>query len=306
MRFAAALMALFLAGCDDGVYVDLDFAVADLGPTPDLSFTLLVAHADWVDACQTLAGCNLSPSSVSQCIGTEQQPGHTPPLLPSVIGCLRLAGADCTAAEICLNGGDKNVDCNPDTTAPACDGTVLSYCNQPGKKFSADCAALGFACSNPGPNAGCGPSGSCGQSGATVCAGNVQARCQGGRLVPRDDCRIYDGVGCDTDLGLCSGHGPACGDDPDAGTSFAPRCDGSRAIACKNGHEAGFDCAQLGLGCVAGSCARGSECTAAHADSCAGPMLTYCDSGLLATIDCTASGWATCVPSENGRGACSH
>jgi hypothetical protein len=304
---AALLLLIAATSCNDpAAPLDLggDFALVDEDlATPDLAVGidaaapyLLLPHAEWAQACQTLAGCSLwVGNTVSACIGDEQQPGRTPPLAPAVVACVVAAGANCLAAATCLNRGNPNVSCDPASDAPGCDGNTFTTCNQPGVRFSADCGALGYVCAGT-------TSPACSLDSCTgtesLCVGNFAGRCVGGRVVPRDACRMWTGAGCDVDAGACAGSGADC---------TTNRCSGSTLIACRMGHEVSFDCAQLGLTCVddgAPRCGLGTECPASYRDDCNGSVLTFCDGGKLATFDCAAAGWSGCLPWSSNGGSC--
>jgi hypothetical protein len=117
-----------------------------------------------------------------------------------------------------------------------------------------------------------------------------------------------------TEVAGCIGPGPAC---------TADRCDGSTLVSCVGGHEARLDCAPSGLACVtrkdsaldgptfifcaAGTecktsafCGLGTECGYDYADSCKGNILTYCDAGKIATLDCVKAGWTGCISDKQG------
>ena len=303
---ASAMLDDFAVDEEDMAARSLDLATPDLTAPTDFALfpdganePLLVSHDDWVATCQSLAACILlyGMTSVSDCIGFEQQPGHSPPLSPPVIACVRSAGADCTKIAACLNAGDPNIACDPATVAPACYGNDITYCNQPGIRTALDCSPFGFICSSIS-NPGCGL-GACTGNGS-ACVDGVAGGCAEGRLIPRDDCRMYAGASCDVDAGACAGSGASC-------TSGS--CNGSTLVACREGHEVTFDCAQLGLTCVMTNvgphCALGSDCTAANTDTCNGNVLTYCNAGLLATFDCVAAGWKSCSEPADAPGACS-
>jgi hypothetical protein len=296
-----AVVLLLLMGCDvdpsaaDGATEDL--SVLDFELFPDGANTpLLVPHAAWVAACQTLSACGAwDGQTLSSCIGAEQQPGRSPPLSPPVIDCVRQAGNDCAAVATCLNGGDPRVACDPATEVPGCVGNAITACDFTGTRTAYDCSPFGYVCSGIS-NAGCGL-GPC-ASGGAACVGGVSGGCASGRLIPRDDCRMYAGASCDSQSGLCKGSGAACTSDV---------CQGSTQMVCRDGSTAPFDCAQLGLTCVVlfGNvrCGLGTDCTEAFSDSCNGSVLTYCDAGLVKTLDCVAAGWASC--SNVGPPTCS-
>jgi hypothetical protein len=322
---AVVLIGLVGAGCDDDTSADLgapadlaidlaepDLATPDLRAPGDLARTilydfglfpdgfdvpLLVPHTDWVAACKMLAPCGAwDGQTLSSCIGSEQQPGHWPPLPPPVIDCLKNAGADCGAVARCMNGNNPDTTCDPVTTATACVGNAITTCDQTGVRTELDCGPYGFVCAGT-TGFGC-SLGACTGQGDTTCVHGLAGECSSGRVIPQDDCRMFTGASCDADGGECTGSGAPCTTDA---------CSGNTLLACRSGHQVGFDCTLLGLTCVIPfgnpRCGLDTACSPTHVDSCNGSVLTYCDSGTLATVDCVAAGWKSC--SEIGPPGCS-
>jgi hypothetical protein len=119
-------------------------------------------------------------------------------------------------------------------------------------------------------------------------------------------CSDYGGSTCGS-VGKfvgCIGPGPACTEDS---------CAGSTLTACIGGHQARLDCTHYGLNCLADRhpdtdfdstksafCGLGTECGYDYADSCKGNILTYCDAGRIATLDCVKTGWNGCASDKQG------
>lgn len=282
-----------------------DLSMVDMARTVGPGPTV-IAHQDWINFCLAFSACGLYPPStnMSFCSRLNPQPGSLSFAPKSILACLTNAGADCVKVKTCLNDGNPNFTCNADAgVQPACTGQVYSVCESGDFRFAVDCSRQGFTCvATPPqmPNAslsGCG-FGTCDRdAGTTLCTSGFSASCNtGGRLSAVEDCRVFDTEACnvsDAGVASCVGTGNAC---------MASRCNGTTLVACKGGHEASFDCAIQGLSCVdngkgAVACAQAAQCDPnSYFETCNGAVLTYCDMGKIATVNCVAAGWKSCVP----------
>ena len=291
------------------------------GGVPDLTFSadadLLSAQTEAARtvnaACTTLVACGLLFEGTQVgCTGIlaninnpYESVNHF--ITPDSVRCLSTAGADCAAAARCLNEGKDPAPCVDD----ACDGTSLVACDLPGgdggglgRRF--DCAPFAATCrllsvGGQPPHAHCYPTICDGMSG-NGCVGPVGYSCNVmASIFSEDDCRPL-GATCALDnhgFPECIGAGPACNGPPG---QDALRCDGSVLVSCLGHHEARFDCSTVGQGCFSVDtpngkqprCAYADQCSTSYTPTCDGRNLTYCNKGLLTTIDCVAFGFRGC------------
>ena len=267
----------------------------DAGPPPTV-----ISHAQWSAFCQTFAACGLLGANVSACVNQPRSLGALPLEPASVLACISAAGNNCGAVKVCFADGSSNTACNGDTFAPTCSGNVYQACLGPGvsSSYAVDCTKLGLTCTAPTSSAPlqtyCG-FGACDPSVVLdYCIANFATKCIHGDLSPVEDCRVFANEVCGilpTGQSACLGSGAACTLD---------RCAGNTLVSCKHGKEASYDCSLIGLTCVSPKgipqCGLGIACDATYVETCVGnKKLTYCDAGVIATYDCDAAGWKTCV-----------
>ena len=270
------------------------------------------AHSLTIAACRSFTGCGLwsyfgRGSEQTQCVDTLVRTATNTRtnafFEPTVRDCIVRAGADCAAVKTCVNGGDPSFACDgggfgPQNAVCAAYGSdSVSVACVNGARFATNCDTQGTTCVETPAEAGVCGFGTCFQEGSMRCGGSLfggelVATCSGGIFTLSEDC-AQSGSTCveDADGGAqCVGGGPPCA---------APRCDATVLVSCFAGHEAPFDCGPLGLACGegAGACVyAASDCDpATFVDSCAGPVLTFCDLGRVATTDCVAAGFTSCV-----------
>lgn len=137
---------------------------------------------------------------------------------------------------------------------------------------------------------------SCSASGTRV------VECKSGRLVSLDCAAL--GMKCAV-LGPPSER-PACVAPTKECASPSPRCEGSVAVVCRNGHEVSVDCGAQGLECggagpAVGACtAPEPTCEASAAARCDGGRIRYCDHGRPRAYPCRALGLSRCVSDARG------
>jgi hypothetical protein len=76
-------------------------------------------------------------------------------------------------------------------------------------------------------------------------------------------------------------------------------CNGSVVVSCTGGHTGTFDCASIGLTCVAGTEGAGctgtaDECDDTTPESCTDGVISFCLNGTKTTLDCTSYGLSGC------------
>jgi hypothetical protein len=291
---------------------------ADAGPS---------AQQRWVEYCSIMTTCGLSSfytiqratgggaNLMTQCVADQLASTMTPAWGNGEgliwLECVLAGGHSCESARACTNNGNADTSCDEDTpgTDFACQGDIELWCSG-GEQFVVDCLNLRASCLS---GFGC-ALGVCTQidSKNDYCQGDVIGYCTTddakfdagpGYFIPQSPCSNYGGSSCSNSAG-CVGPGPACTDD---------RCDGDTLVSCLAGHEARLDCTDYGLDCLsdkdpdtdldqttAAFCGLGTECGYDYADSCKGSVLTYCNAGKIATLDCAAAGWSTCLSDGNG------
>ena len=225
---------------------------------------------------------------------------------PSEVDCIAKAGNDCDAVKSCLNGGKGIQPCKQ---SGGCDGSVIIGCRTddgvPAFQTRFDCASVGEVCflgqTNECVIATC-------SSDYQRCDGNVSEICDGGVLT-RTDCGALNATCSMTDLSPCVSNAPTCTPVGDSEHFDGLRCEGNTLITCEV-RETPRDCTQLGLGCFTfteanvqiSRCQAGNECDPfATAAMCAGTQLTFCNDGLMTTIDCAALGFSTCSAANGGQ-----
>jgi hypothetical protein len=292
---------------------------ADAGPS---------AQQQWVDYCSIMTTCGLSSfytvqrftggggaNLMTQCVA-DQLLSTTSPAWGNGEGgliwldCVLAGGHSCESARACTNNGNPDTSCDeePQGTDFACEGNVELWCIS-GEQFAVDCSKLGVSCLS---GLGCilGPCTHSDPKTGDYCQDDIFGYCTSegakfdagpGVFIPQSPCSDYGGSSCDNSG--CVGPGPTCTDD---------RCDGTTLVSCLEGHEARLDCTHYGLECLSEKdpdtdldkstgafCGLGTECGYDYADSCKGSTLTYCNAGKIATLDCAAAGWSTCISDGN-------
>lgn len=268
-----------------------------------------------VKACAVASACKLggvSPS-VSQCSAqvagvNEVFAARAAGISAEEVNCLANAGKDCDAARRCFNDGQEPQACTG--SSESCDGTKLKTCSTAtgtgGNRATAtfDCSQVGEMCVASGNTIGCGL-GTC--SGASTCQGDLLMQCDRG-LLHSVDCGVFNST-CAVTLGIahCRGKGPSCTGDTLNPFAKPLRCDGSALIYCFDGQEARFDCASEQTGCFANvkgqsyGCALGNECDPSTATtSCTGTVLSFCNNGKNAQLDCSKLGFTQCQAANGG------
>ena len=271
-------------------------------------------------ACITAAACGIVTGGVSFCtqyVITVNDPAVATAahFSPSEVNCIASAGSNCAAAKKCLGGGNTPATCSGN--AQSCNGNTWQQCtpvagsggNDGIQTF--DCAAYGQMCVTNNGNTNCGYGTCSGLSAACVSAdgtpgGSFVQTCNGG-ILERDDCSRFDSACNPNGVAHCRGNGPACNSLTNDATV---RCDGSVLVTCADGQEARQDCAKDGLGCFSGvggkkfGCAAGTACdTGSYGAQCQGTKLTFCNKGLIQTVDCSSAGFTAC--NANAGGSCS-
>jgi hypothetical protein len=168
----------------------------------------------------------------------------------------------------CIVGDDGVGACGLDkncATGPSdCLGTLYEFCNGGNVRQTWECPLAGYVC-GPDETVDGGGSSVCTQSGHVKACTTVGARCIGDVVSVCDgdnyseyDCKAL-GAKCEASEGV-----PRCRRADDECTPLdvgidACASDGTEAIAlCVSGKRATFDCASIGLRCVASPGARGS------------------------------------------------
>jgi hypothetical protein len=220
-----------------------------------------------------------------------------------------LAASTCDELRACSRPTSAQLSVCDTTDVDTCVGNVLINCSM--KKgmhevTADDCAKAGLVC---------GASADGGQCGLAACdPATTQPRCDGNLLVTCEDqgnvlrsldC-ARDGRSCQSNsagLAICAGS-TAC----DAATSQF-HCDGTTMVRCHQGSEMRTDCAMLGSDwtCLAevtkteNSGAQyircvpvAQECILGENESCADGVITYCDAGHVAKLDCRSLGLSGC------------
>jgi len=272
-------------------------------------------------ACITAAACGIITGGVSTCtqfVVNVNDPAVATSfkISPSEVNCLANAGHDCDAARRCLGGGSTPASCSGN--AKSCNGNTWQQCtinagtggNEGIQTF--DCSAYGEMCVTNNGNTDCG-FGTC--SGVTSgcvspdgnAGGNLVQTCNGG-ILQRADCTRFDASCNPSSVAHCRGNGAPCNKGPLGDTSL--RCDGSVLVTCIDGQEGRYDCGTDSLGCFAGvgnnafGCAAGTACDPnSFGASCQGLKLTFCNKGVMQSVDCGSFGFTSCSP--NGGGSCS-
>ena len=293
-RSAGALAAV---GCAAVAVASAAFPACGGTKAPSDAGAQASEHAALVAYCRSFTACGLwnydVGSELTGCIEDFTSATTTPyALLPPLRDCVVDAGTNCSAVKTCGNGGDPNFVCDDGGQGFTfgCAGSHQFICYD-GVRQDTDCAPLGMMCVQTPAWAGCGV-GTCFQDGGTACANGAVQTCSYGILLPAQNCtQAASTCAADGDGGAqCVGSGPACS---------AARCDGTVLVPCAGGHEARFDCAPVGLACSAdaGACVyAANDCDPmTFNDSCAGNVLTYCDLGRVATTDCVAAGFLSCI-----------
>jgi hypothetical protein len=231
---------------------------------------------------------------------------------------------DCEAWRACYQADPDETAACAGATHDVCVGDVAVDCSSPSVEVR-DCGAADLVCGENANGAGCGVE--------TCDKGAVPDRCEGPLLLSCGPVGVVTAEGCASEpialscgssgnwcaavggetcavvdgAAACVGAGEAC----DA-TTEPSRCDGSAVVRCVGGHEARVDCAvaNRALTCrvVADSphCVPAAqECDFTTPEECADGVITYCDLGRVATLDCRSYGLSGCeiVPQSNPAGA---
>jgi hypothetical protein len=273
-------------------------------------------------ACITAAACGIITGGVSVC--TQFVVGVNDPAIatsfhfsPSEVNCIANAGHDCAAAKKCIAGNATPATCSGN--AKSCNGNTWQQCsaaagtggNEGIQTF--DCAAYGQLCVTNNGNTDCGYGTCSGVSSGCVSpdgtpGGNFLQTCNGG-ILERTDCTRVD-ASCNPSgvAPHCRGNGATCSKGPFGDTSL--RCDGSVLVTCADGQEARYDCGNDALGCYAGvggnafGCALGTACDPnSFGATCQGLTLSFCNKGVVQSVDCGSFGFTSCSP--NAGGSCS-
>lgn len=264
-------------------------------------------------ACVTAAACGITTGGVSVCtqlvvLVNDPQFETAAHLSPAEVNCIANAGSDCAAAKRCLAGGNTPATCSG--AATSCVGNTWQQCNAAAGSAgnqgiqTYDCSSHGEMCVTNNGNTDCG-FGTC-SGGAATCMGNVVQSCNNG-ILQETDCAKIDATCNPQVTAHCRGNGAACSKGPLGDTTL--RCDGSVLVSCSDGQESRSDCGRFNLGCFPGvgnnafGCAAGNDCDPNNfSATCVGTKLTFCNKGVMQTVDCKTSGFAACNP--NGGGSC--
>jgi hypothetical protein len=271
-------------------------------------------------ACITANACGIITTGVSSCsqfvvLVNDPATAAAAHFSAQEVNCIANAGHDCVAAKKCLAGGQTPATCSGN--ARSCQGNVWQQCtitagsagNSGIQTF--DCASVGEMCLTSNGTTDCG-FGTCSGTASSCVSpdgtpnGNLVQTCNGG-ILQRQDCTRFDSS-CNP-AGFtgahCRGNGPACSKGPLGDTSL--RCDGSVLVTCADGQEARYDCAKDNLGCFTGvggnafGCAAGNACDAAnYGATCMGTKLTFCNKGVVQSVDCGSFGFTACNPNNGG------
>ncbi len=266
-------------------------------------------------ACVTATACGIVAGGVSNCTANVLNTNN--PLFAGAVhfstktvNCIAAAGSNCDNAKKCLNAGQTPASCT--NASAACDGTVLDSCQDEGSgnvttKF--DCSDIAEMCVVNGGTADCG-FGTC-TGAASMCVGTRWQQCQNG-VLRQADCADF-GANCVVGAlanAHCRGNGPTCQSTLIGADAIGNplRCDGSVLVRCADSQESRYDCASQNEKCVANvngasfGCALGNSCTpSTFSATCAGSKLTYCDNGVIATFNCSSTGFSGCTPDNGGQ-----
>jgi len=202
--------------------------------------------------------------------------------------CVRNA-ADCEAVTQCLNAGEANDVCDPNSYDSSCEGDVGRRCF--GVVVALDCGKRGLDCVEDSiGQLHCGQQGEC--TDATCTEDGEQLICVNSVMV-QQSCR-GDGECVVDDAGnaVCTGGGEACGEP-------IHRCEGDVAVSCQNGRVSRMRCAK----CMTGDgafCVADTEC---QTSSCDGSTLEVCLDGRRYLFDCEELGFSGCQD-DNGTVQC--
>lgn len=205
-------------------------------------------------------------------------------------------GADCLALTACgYPAGTVAGKCS--TPVLRCVGDTLEVCT--GSARSVDCTAVGEHCIAATATA-CGEACSASSCDADGLGGLWCTSGVGTRL------RCRSGYRCQVPTGWfgvdCVGDGATCS---------ASSCVGNTYVECQAGHAVPpVDCASVGGTCspTAGCVPSATACTpGASQPTCTGAVIHYCSpSHTLATLDCAAHGFTSCVAATGSGTWCVH
>lgn len=274
-------------------------------------------------ACITASACGILQGGISLC--TQNVEFINDPsvaiaihISASEVNCIAAAGSDCAKAKQCLGGNATPAVCTGN--ARSCMGNNWQACTTTAGS-GGNSGIQVYDCSSAGPGAMCVASNGNIDCGYGTCQPGAQSTCVNGDGTPgsafvqscnngileRQDCgRISAACNPSGLTPHCRGNGPTCaktfGD-------LTLRCEGSVLVSCADGGEARYDCAKDSLGCYSGAggnafgCAAGNACDPnQYPATCVGTKLTFCNKGVVQTVDCGSAGFTTCSP--NGGGAC--
>jgi hypothetical protein len=227
-----------------------------------------------------------------------------------VYNCAIAAGSNCDEIVKCFNGGHALEPCDEASFEDRCDGDMTVICEF-GDTVYFDCNRLiilidpqcidhpeeGITCASP-----------CTEDYAR-CYGNVLEICDTSEAEGafRWDCGAF-GMSCEAAEGWATCLGRPC---------ESNRCDEDAIVWCSEGSEARIDCAEL-IGsdytcfmdpdegepdCVP----KGTQCDSEdYADTCEGPVLTFCRAGYIGMADCRSYGYSGCVQGVEAGGYPAH
>lgn len=312
--------------------LSLALACGDRSPAP-LELDPRLAECLRIAACEADGG---APLGVQACLGHALD---LPWLWASVgphraalegLAC-KLAADDCAGVRACTPDPQAFAgQCASSPGGGLCEGDVWVQCDDLGAPATAlDCGAAGQQCGvDIWPGCGAEPC----EYGVTAPSCDpddpaVLVECSPAGFLTRVDCRTaynYVLVGGKTGEEVFTIAGETCGFDPmrgaiacigtgDACEFFSQRCDGDVLETCAGGKLARRDCAAAepaGQGCgfhqsgpFAGAASCGlvaTPCDLADDEACDGDVLTYCDLGEPASVDCRAAGYRGCAAAERG------
>jgi hypothetical protein len=184
----------------------------------------------------------------------------------------------------------------------ACQGSVLSYCDNSGNIAEVDCSSLRQECATDGAGVGACVARTCQSSRPRTCAGDVLSFCDG-EIARSVDCRQY-GETC----GYTTENVADCTEPCPADVDALGKCVGPVLERCDGQVYLDYDCSNGGDICgvdASGAASCGTPCPPGTSQfgSCNGTILTGCSGDFYYQVDCSASGQA-CAEATRFGGAC--
>lgn len=241
-----------------------------------------------------------------------RDPSVTDGLWPRLLRCAD--SPSCKALAACSGVDFRGGSAAEGACKPSCAGGIEESCGR-GPRLRLECARAGQTCSARGTRCVMPAARPCDASFTPRCDGQRPVNCVDGEEQVGDDCAVA-GLVCDLATpehgdeqraARCRGEGPSCAPRSADGRPF--QCDGDALVTCVAGRVHRTTCERLVPGSRCRSfgdpdrpsfaCLRGGECDphARTSSRCDGSVLTFCNAGLKARVDCKDLGFVTCLGS---------